>query len=88
MRLLFRLAILGTLCTWLACACVAQEITGNIAGAVKDPQGAVVPNATVTVTDTDKGAVIRTAKTGGNGDFSGLLLGQRELKIASESDAI
>jgi hypothetical protein len=74
MRLLFRLAILGTLCTWLACACVAQEITGNIAGTVKDPQGAVVPGATVTITNTDKNAVIRTVKTGPGGNFSAPLL--------------
>jgi hypothetical protein len=74
MRVLSRLAMSAVLCAWLACACLAQEITGNIAGSVKDPQGAVVPNATVTLTDTDKGAVIRTAKTTGGGDFSVPLL--------------
>jgi hypothetical protein len=74
MRVLFRLATLATICMWLGCACVAQEITGNIAGTVKDPQGAVVPNATVTLTNTDKNAVIRTVKTGPAGDFSAPLL--------------
>jgi hypothetical protein len=34
----------------LATAAFAQETTGNIRGTVKDPNGAVVPNATVTAT--------------------------------------
>jgi hypothetical protein len=47
-----------------------QEVTGSISGTVKDPQGAVVPNAKVTLTDTDKNAVIRTVKSGGAGEFA------------------
>src|SRR6185312_7865269 len=74
MRVLFRLGLIAAVCTWLACAALAQEITGNIAGTVKDPQGAVVPNATVTVTNTDKNAVIRTVKTGAAGEFAAPLL--------------
>jgi len=74
MRVLFRLGLLAALCCWLACAAIAQEITGSIAGTVKDPQGAVVPGATVTITDTDKGAVVRTVKTSSGGDFVAPLL--------------
>src|SRR5690348_14827020 len=74
MRVLFRLAVIAALCCWLAGAAIAQEITGNIAGTVKDPQGAVVPNATVTITNTDKNAVIRTVKTGAGGEFAAPLL--------------
>ena len=52
----------------------AQVTTGSIAGTVKDPQGAVVANANVTLINTDKNVVIRTVKTGGAGEFSAPLL--------------
>src|SRR5262245_26351367 len=48
----------------------AQQATGSISGTAKDPSGAVVPNAKVTLTDTDKGISVRTATTGSNGEFS------------------
>lgn len=66
----FRLGVIAALCCWLGCAAIAQEITGNISGTVKDPQGAVVPSATVSITDTDKSTVIRTVKTGSGGEFA------------------
>jgi hypothetical protein len=74
MRVIFRFIILTALCNWLACAMMAQVTTGSIAGTVKDLSGAVVPNASVTLTNTDKNAVIRTVKTGGSGEFSAPLL--------------
>ncbi|MDD5542712.1 MAG: TonB-dependent receptor [Acidobacteriia bacterium] len=46
-----------------------QEITGSIIGTVKDPSGAVIPGATITVTNTDKNAVIRTTTSGSEGEF-------------------
>lgn len=46
-----------------------QLYTGSIAGVVKDPSGAVVPNAKVTVTDAGKGFVY-TGTTDANGVFS------------------
>ena len=52
----------------------AQNVTGQISGTVKDPTGAVVPNATITVTNTDQGAVVRTVTTSAGGDFSAPLL--------------
>src|SRR5450755_3319363 len=48
----------------------AQETTGTILGTVTDSSGAVVPNATVTITNTDRGAVIRTLLTDKNGTFN------------------
>jgi hypothetical protein len=42
--------------------------TGAIKGTVTDSSGAVVPNATVTATDNETGAV-RTVTTGGDGSF-------------------
>jgi hypothetical protein len=44
--------------------CCAQNSRGSITGQVTDPSGAVVPNAIVTVTSTDTGAVTRVKTTG------------------------
>ncbi len=46
----------------------AQQITGSIAGTVKDSQGAVVPAATVTASNQET-ALARTASTGPDGAF-------------------
>ncbi len=59
-RLLLIIAAFGT------CAS-AQDITGNITGTVKDSTGAVVPAATVTVTNTDTKVVARIVSTGDAG---------------------
>ena len=45
----------------------AQE-AGTILGVVKDPSGAVIPNATVTIMNVDT-TVSRTATTGADGAF-------------------
>ena len=46
----------------------AQSIQGSILGTVKDAKGAVVPNADITLTNTDEGTT-RTAKSNGVGDY-------------------
>jgi hypothetical protein len=46
----------------------AQMITGEISGTVQDSSGAVIPDATVTVTDEETGAV-RTTSSKANGEF-------------------
>jgi hypothetical protein len=58
----------------LPMAMLAQVTTGTIAGTVKDASGALVSNATVTITDTDKNVVVRTITTGSGGEFSAPLL--------------
>src|SRR5438270_6410620 len=70
MRVLFRLGLIATLCSWLLCTAMAQENTGSISGTVKDQTGAVIPNAKVILIDTDKNVVARSAKSGGGGEFS------------------
>jgi len=47
----------------------AQAIYGTIAGTVTDASGAVVPNATVTVTDTDKG-ITKTVQSNADGLYT------------------
>jgi hypothetical protein len=47
---------------------LAQATQGSIVGTVKDSKGAVVPDALVTLTNTDEG-VVRTTKTNGSGEY-------------------
>jgi hypothetical protein len=63
-------AVLGLIVVF-ALACVyghAQATQGAIIGSVKDAAGAVIPNATVTLTNTDEGA-LRTVKSNSVGDY-------------------
>ncbi|HXJ42052.1 MAG TPA: carboxypeptidase-like regulatory domain-containing protein, partial [Bryobacteraceae bacterium] len=59
----------------------AQEAT--LVGTVTDPSGAAVPNATITITNTDTG-VSRTLATSGDGQYvaPGLLNGRYTVKVA------
>src|SRR3984885_13114955 len=47
---------------------MAQAIFGSINGTITDPSGAVVPNASITITDTDKGTT-RVVTTSDSGSF-------------------
>lgn len=52
----------------------AQETGGSITGIVTDATGAVIPNANITVTNTETGVVVRTLKSSQDGTFSALRL--------------
>lgn len=71
----------------MSCLCFAvsfgQNLTGEIDGVVKDSSGAVVPNAPVTVTDTDQNLTVRTLRTDQQGRFTVPLLpvGRYSLKV-------
>jgi hypothetical protein len=59
---------LGGLFLGLATAfTLAQEITGDICGIVRDPSGAVVHGADVQVINTDRNSVVRSLKTRADG---------------------
>jgi hypothetical protein len=73
-QLLRALFVALALCFGLTGIAVAQEITGSIAGTVKDANGAAVKDATVTITDADKKIVVRTVNTNDDGEFSVPLL--------------
>src|SRR5205807_3888361 len=63
----------------------AQNITGSISGTVKDPTGAVVSNATVSVVNTDTGVTVRTVKTDSAGNYSAQLLPIGHYQITIEA---
>src|SRR5262245_31166981 len=68
----------------LVCAAVAlaQNATGSITGTVTDPRGAVLPDASGTVTNTATGAT-RKLTTGSEGNYSAenLAPGEYEVKV-------
>src|SRR5262245_55126222 len=63
-----RFGFLVSLVVLLSAPLMAQVPTGSIAGTVVDQQSAVLPQATVTVTNKGTGA-IRTVKSGTDGNF-------------------
>ncbi len=77
--------------TWIAfCAflffsatAMAQAVFGNIAGTVTDPSGAAVPDAVVSIRDTERG-IIYEAKTNASGNFTQthLISGNYEVHVA------
>jgi hypothetical protein len=79
--------ILGSMAVLLlaACSAAAQEQRGLIAGTVYDPQGAVVPDAAVTVKDNGTGGVFN-GKTTSEGSFTipGLPFGTYTVTIVAQ----
>jgi len=69
------------LCLLFAICSSAQNITADIRGIVHDPSGAVVPNATVAITDMDRNTT-RTVITGGDGAYNATSLPIGRYKIA------
>jgi len=67
---------------FLSSFAAAQAVSGKIAGYVNDPSGAAVPNATVTVTDLDRGIKYQTATNEtGNYQETHLLAGRYKIRI-------
>jgi len=62
----------------------AQVDQGTITGVVQDTSGAVIPNAAVTLTDTDTGLVLQS-KAGGSGiyDFSPVKIGHYKISATA-----
>ena len=54
----------------LAMGLNAQDISGTISGTILDPSAATVPNAKVTVTNTDRNQVVRVITTDATGTYS------------------
>ncbi|MFN7929832.1 MAG: carboxypeptidase regulatory-like domain-containing protein [Blastocatellia bacterium] len=61
---------------------LAQQTTGNIRGTVKDPSGAVVPNAKVTLRDPQTNTSQNTVSTGaGEFEFKNLPVGDYQMTV-------
>jgi outer membrane receptor protein involved in Fe transport len=78
-------AVLSVLLCCLAGSAHAQSATGRVIGTVTDPQGAVVPDADVQVTETATG-ITHTTKTDSNGGYQVLALpiGTYHVTVAHE----
>jgi carboxypeptidase family protein len=68
---------------------LAQAIDGNLTGTVVDPSGAVVPNATVEITNTATG-IKTTAKTGVDGlyRFNNIPVGTYDVSVTASGFAM
>jgi Carboxypeptidase regulatory-like domain len=58
----------------LASVAPAQEASGKISGTVLDPSGSGVPDAKITVTNTDRNQVVRTVNTDTSGIYAAPVL--------------
>ncbi|HEU0176360.1 MAG TPA: carboxypeptidase-like regulatory domain-containing protein, partial [Blastocatellia bacterium] len=71
--------------TLLSIAAFAQQTTGNVRGLIKDPTGAVVANAKVTILDKKTNSVITTQSTGsGEYEFKNLPVGDYQITVETE----
>src|SRR6202042_449135 len=66
-NLKIKLYLTAALALLLTPAAVAQAVYGSIFGTVADNTGAVVPNATITVTDVAKGTSVTTQSDASGG---------------------
>jgi carboxypeptidase family protein len=85
MRRLYVLWFVVGLSAGLCGRAAAQETTGSIAGTVSDSKGGVVPNAKVTITNSDKQVVVRTLTTDDHGQYAAPLLPVGRYSVTVES---
>jgi hypothetical protein len=64
---------------------IAQSTTGSIFGTVTDQTGSVIPNATVTETNTETG-ISQTARTNGSGNYIFPALAPGDYSISSQAN--
>jgi outer membrane receptor protein involved in Fe transport len=79
------LALFACASSLLVVTASAQSVYGSIFGTVTDKTGAVIPNATLTVTDPAKGTAV-TATSNASGDYSvpHLIPGVYDLKVVAK----
>ncbi|MGB7200789.1 MAG: carboxypeptidase regulatory-like domain-containing protein [Pyrinomonadaceae bacterium] len=74
-----------TVCLTFSVVTIAQEVTGDIVGTVRDTNGAGVPNASVTITDSAKNIVVRVVQTNADGEFSAPNLSTSTFSVTIEA---
>ena len=62
----------------------AQGLEGAIGGTIKDTTGAALPGVTVTVTSLDRGIIVATLTTAGDGTYTAVALPAGSYAIAAE----
>jgi len=80
-----RLTLVGSTLFVIGALLVAQPPTGTISGIVSDESGAVIPNATVTITNKATGAA-RTATTNAEGYYSAAALLAADYQVRVEAN--
>ncbi len=77
------LASLSILAACLATGALAQDVSGTLEGTVLDQSGSAVPNAKISITNTDRNQVVRTVTTDATGSYSAPLIpiGNYSLKV-------
>ena len=82
--MLRRISTLGILCLAITAPCWSQETRGTITGTITDPSGAVIPGATVVVTNTAMGTkTTLTANQGGLYQANYLIPGIYQVEASS-----
>ncbi len=79
-----RLLLLCALMAWVACAAWAQSTFGSFTGTVKDPSGALVAQAKITVKNTDTGAE-RSILTDAQGSYIAVNMEPAHYEITMEA---
>jgi hypothetical protein len=68
--------------TFISAAVLAQQTTGNVRGLIKDPTGAIVASAKVTILDKKTNTTLTTQSTGaGEYEFRNLLAGDYQITV-------
>jgi hypothetical protein len=85
MKVMIKLAIIFSAVTLLLSQfAVGQAVYGNVIGTVNDPSGAALPNATVSITDIDRGVSTQTTtNSSGNYEQTHLLAGHYKVKVSA-----
>ena len=80
-----KLVVSCMLAAGIVACLVAQDITGTIEGSVLDASGAGVPNARVTIINTERNQIARTSTTDSSGNYSAPLIPVGTYTIKAEA---
>ena len=79
------ITFLVILLTALSAPLLAQNISGTITGTARDSSGAVIPNATVLITNSDQNTIVFTGKTNSAGQYTAPFLPVGNYSVAVDA---